>query len=61
MKCIKTELGETDDSGRRRPVPIEGSEFTLDCDMVIPALGNQANPILTSNTKGLELNKYLID
>ncbi|MFC1734662.1 NADPH-dependent glutamate synthase [Candidatus Hydrogenedentota bacterium] len=58
MKCLKMELGEPDDSGRRRPVPIEGSEFTLDCDMAVPALGNQSNPILTSNTKDLELNKW---
>jgi len=58
MECLRMELGEPDDSGRRRPVPIEGSEFVIDCDMVIPALGNKANPLLTSNTPGLELNKW---
>ena len=58
MECIKMKLGEPDDSGRRRPLPIEGSEFVFDCDMMIPALGNKANPLLTHNTKGLELNKW---
>jgi glutamate synthase (NADPH/NADH) small chain len=58
MECMQMELGEPDDSGRRRPVPVKGSEYILDCDMVIPALGTQANPILTHNTKGLELNKW---
>ena len=58
MECIRMELGEPDDSGRWRPIPIEGSELTFDCDMVIPALGNKANPLLTSNTKGIELNKW---
>lgn len=58
MECIRMELGEPDASGRRRPVPIPGSEFTINCDMVIPALGTVANPLLTRNTKGLELNKW---
>ena len=58
LKCIKMELGEPDASGRRRPVPVSGSEFITNYDMVIPALGNRANPILTENTKGLELNKW---
>ena len=58
MECIRMELGEPDASGRRRPVPIPGSEFTIDCDMFIPALGTVANPLLTTNTKGLELNKW---
>jgi glutamate synthase (NADPH/NADH) small chain len=58
LECIKMELGEPDDSGRRRPVPIAGSEFQLSCDMAIPALGNNANPLLTGNTAGLELNKW---
>ncbi|MBN2310683.1 MAG: NADPH-dependent glutamate synthase [Candidatus Hydrogenedentes bacterium] len=58
LECMQMELGEPDDSGRRRPVPIKGSEFTIDCDMVIPALGNVANPLLTGNTEGLELNKW---
>ncbi len=58
MECLKMELGEPDESGRRRPVKIPGSEFEITCDMVIPALGNKANPLLTKNTKGLELNKW---
>lgn len=58
MECIKMELGEPDDSGRRRPVKIPGSEFEIECDLVIPALGNKANPLLTKNTPGLELNKW---
>ncbi|MFO1531721.1 MAG: NADPH-dependent glutamate synthase [Kiritimatiellia bacterium] len=58
MQCIRMELGEPDSSGRRRPVKVPGSEFVLDCDMVIPALGTGANPILTENTAGLKLNKW---
>ena len=58
MQCIRMELGEPDASGRRRPVKVPGSEFVLDCDMVIPALGTGANPILTENTTGLKLNKW---
>lgn len=58
MECIRMELGEPDESGRRRPIPVPGSEFVIDCDMVIPALGNRANPLLTSNTPGLELNRW---
>lgn len=58
MECIRMELGEPDASGRRRPIPVPGSEFIIDCDMAIPALGTQANPLLTKNTKGLELNKW---
>jgi glutamate synthase (NADPH/NADH) small chain len=52
------ELGEPDDSGRRRPVPIEGSEFELECDLAIIAVGAGANPLLTRSTEGLELNKW---
>ncbi len=58
MKCIKMELGEADDSGRRRPVPIEGSEFIMDVDTVIMALGTSPNPLICSTTKGLEVNKW---
>ena len=58
LECICMELGEPDDSGRRRPVPVPGSEFEIECDMVIPALGNKANPLLTSNSPGIELNKW---
>ncbi len=58
LECLKYELGEPDDSGRRRPVPIEGSEFILDVDTVIVAIGNGANPLIGQTTPGLELNKW---
>jgi glutamate synthase (NADPH) small chain len=58
MECISMELGEPDASGRRRPVPIPGSEFVMDCDLVVIAIGAGANPLLTSATPGLELNKW---
>ena len=58
MKCIKMKLGEPDESGRRRPVPIEGSEFTIDTDLVIMGIGAGANPLLTSTLPNLELNKW---
>jgi len=57
MECQKMELGEPDASGRRRPVPIEGSEFFLPCDTVIVAIGNGPNPIVPSTTPDLETNK----
>ena len=57
MKCIKMELGEPDASGRRKPVEIKGSEFVMDVDMVIMSLGTSPNPLISSTTKGLELNK----
>ena len=57
MKCIKMELGEPDESGRRRPVEIPGSEFTMDVDTVIMSLGTSPNPLISSTTKGLEINK----
>ena len=57
LKCIRMELGEPDASGRRRPVEIEGSEFELDLDTVIMALGTSPNPLISSTTKGLETNK----
>jgi glutamate synthase (NADPH/NADH) small chain len=58
MECLKMELGEPDASGRRRPVPIEGSEFELECDLCIVAVGSGANPLLTQSTPDLELNKW---
>lgn len=58
MACLKMELGEPDASGRRRPVPIEGSEFTLECDLVVVAVGSGANPLLTSSTPEMTLNKW---
>jgi len=57
MKCIKMELGEPDASGRRRPVEIPGSEYVLDVDTVIMSLGTSPNPLISSTTKGLEINK----
>ena len=58
LKCIRMQLGEPDSSGRRRPLPIAGSEFTIDCDVVIVAIGTGANPLLTKTTPGLKLNKW---
>lgn len=58
IKCIKMELGEPDASGRRKPIPVPGSEFIIDVDTVIPALGTKANKLLTSDVKGLKLNKW---
>jgi glutamate synthase (NADPH/NADH) small chain len=57
VKCVKMELGEPDASGRRRPVPIEGSEFTLEADMVIEAIGQTSNKVLLSTFPELKLNK----
>lgn len=57
MRCQEMALGEPDASGRRRPVPIEGSEFTLDLDAVIVAIGTSPNPLIRSTTPGLEANK----
>ena len=58
MKCVKMELGEPDTSGRRRPVVVEGSEFVLDVDTVIMSLGTSPNPLISSTTEGLEINKW---
>lgn len=58
MKCVRMELGEPDESGRRRPVVIPDSEFTLDVDTVIMALGTSPNPLISSTTEGLETNKW---
>ena len=57
MKCIRMELGEPDESGRRRPVEVAGSEFVLDVDTVIMSLGTSPNPLISSTTDGLEVNK----
>ncbi len=56
LRCVEMELGEPDQSGRRRPIPKEGSEFDLDVDMVIMALGTTPNPLIKSTTKGLDTN-----
>lgn len=58
MTCVKMELGEPDASGRRRPVEIPDSEFTLELDTVIMSLGTSPNPLISSTTEGLETNKY---
>lgn len=58
MECLQMELGEPDDSGRRRPVPKEGSEFQLDCDLCIVAVGSGANPLLTQSTDDMDLNRW---
>jgi len=57
MKCVKMELGEPDESGRRRPVEIPGSEFVIDVDTVIMSLGTSPNPLISSTTCGLETNR----
>ena len=58
VECISMELGEPDESGRRRPIPIEDSRFVIEADMVIEAIGTDANRFLLSQFKGLSLNKY---
>jgi hypothetical protein len=58
MTVRKMELGEPDASGRRRPVEIEGSDYTIDVDTVIMALGTSPNPLISSTTGGLEINKH---
>ncbi|MDR1348189.1 MAG: NADPH-dependent glutamate synthase [Prevotellaceae bacterium] len=58
IRCIRCELGEPDSSGRRSPVVILGSEFNIETDVVIMALGTSPNPLISSTTKGLQINKY---
>ena len=58
IECLRYELGEPDASGRRRPVPLEGSEFVIDVDTVIIAIGNLANPLIRQTTPGLSFNKW---
>ncbi|MBT3252449.1 MAG: NADPH-dependent glutamate synthase [Candidatus Marinimicrobia bacterium] len=57
-KCLRMELGEPDESGRRRPVPMEGSEFVMDVDMVVIAVGNGSNPLISQTTPEIETNKW---
>ncbi len=57
IRCIRMELGEPDASGRRRPVPVEGSEFEMSCDAVIMSLGTSPNPLISSTTVGLDVNR----
>ncbi len=58
IECLKYELGEPDQSGRRRPIPIEGSEFTIDVDTVIVAIGNGSNPLISQTTPEIKTNKW---
>ncbi|MBR4174885.1 MAG: NADPH-dependent glutamate synthase [Lachnospiraceae bacterium] len=58
MRCIRMELGEPDESGRRRPVEVPGSEFEIEADAVIMSLGTSPNPLISSTTEGLDVNKY---
>ena len=58
VECLKMELGEPDSSGRRRPVPIPGSEFTVEIDTAVISIGSGSNPLLTKSTPGLDLNKW---
>ena len=58
MECIRMKLGEPDESGRRRPIPIEGSEFTIEVDTAIIAIGRTPNPIIQRTTEGLEVTRW---
>ena len=58
MECLRMELGEPDESGRRRPVPIEGSNFTIDADVVVVAIGARANPLISGATPDLKINRW---
>jgi glutamate synthase (NADPH/NADH) small chain len=58
MECMRMRLGKPDASGRRRPVPIEGSEFVMDVDTVIIAIGRTPNPIIQQTTEGLEVTRW---
>jgi glutamate synthase (NADPH/NADH) small chain len=58
MECLRYELGEPDDSGRRRPVPIPDSEFTMEVDTVVVAIGNDSNPLIKQTTPDLETNRW---
>ena len=57
VKCVKMELGEPDSTGRRRPVTVEGSEFELECDVVVIAIGNSPNPLIPETTSDLKVSK----
>ncbi len=58
IRCVRMELGEPDERGRRRPHPVEGSEFVLEVDAMIDALGTSPNPLLRMTTEGLEANDH---
>ena len=57
IRCVRMELGEPDESGRRSPIEVKGSEFDIACDVVIMALGTSPNPLIASTTKGLDTTK----
>ena len=57
ISCVRMELGEPDESGRRSPVVVDGSDFEVECDVVIMALGTSPNPLLKQTTEGLETNR----
>ena len=57
LKCVRMALGQPDASGRRRPQPVEGSEFIMEVDTVIMSLGTSPNPLISSTTKGLKINR----
>jgi glutamate synthase (NADPH/NADH) small chain len=64
LSCVKMQLGDPDESGRRRPTAVDGSDFVLDVDSVIMALGTSPNPLIRSTTEGLETNKkgcFIVD
>ena len=58
MECLRMGLGEPDASGRRKPVPLEGSEFTTEVDMVVVAIGQSPNPLIPQTTPGLKMGKW---
>ena len=58
LRCQRMELGEPDESGRRRPVPVDGSEFVVECDMVVVAIGTRSNPVLTASAPDLKVNQW---
>jgi glutamate synthase (NADPH/NADH) small chain len=58
MKCIKMELGKPDESGRRRPIPVPGSEFIMDIDIAVIAIGNGSNPLISQTTPDIKVNKW---
>ena len=58
IRCIRMELGEPDDSGRRRPVPVQGSDFEIECDVVIIAIGNKPNPLIPNTTPDIDISKW---
>jgi glutamate synthase (NADPH/NADH) small chain len=58
IRCVRVALGEPDESGRRRPEPVEGSEFEIPCDMVVVAIGTRSNPLLTQTAPDLAVNEW---